>query len=106
MTARDRECRGGVGRFCRDREAAVIERRQAFDVAMRGVEQGADPQVTAAIGVVAWVSLGTLRPTENDFAMLRLMLLALLPQIGGIVLMIGRARLEHPSAGAPSGHRR
>jgi hypothetical protein len=30
------------------------------------------------------------RPTENDFAMLRLMLLTLLPQVGGILLMIGR----------------
>ena len=26
MSARDRECRGGVGRFCREREAAVAER--------------------------------------------------------------------------------
>lgn len=90
MAARDRECRGGVGKFCRDREATVTERRQALDVAMRGVEQAADPQVTAAIGVVAWVSRGTVAPTENDFAMLRLILLALLPQIGGIVLMVGR----------------
>jgi hypothetical protein len=33
-----------------------------------------------------------LTPTGADFAMLRLILLALLPQIGGILLMIGRAR--------------
>jgi hypothetical protein len=33
MSARDRECKGGVGRFCREREAAVNERRQAFDAA-------------------------------------------------------------------------
>jgi len=90
MAARDRECRGGVGKFCREREAAVTERRQAVDVAMRGVEQAADPQTEAAIRLTAWASLGSLRPTENDFAMLRLMLLALLPQISGIVLMIGR----------------
>jgi hypothetical protein len=32
-----------------------------------------------------------LRPTGDDFAMLRLMLLALLPQIGGVLLMIARA---------------
>jgi hypothetical protein len=31
-----------------------------------------------------------LRPTPEDFAMLRLVLLALLPQIGGILLMVGR----------------
>jgi hypothetical protein len=90
MTARDRECKGGVGKFCREREAAVAERRQAVDAAMHAVEQTADPQTDAAIRVVAWVSRGTLQPTSNDFAMLRLVLLALLPQIGGILLMVGR----------------
>ncbi|MFH0298060.1 hypothetical protein AAFX91_12620 [Bradyrhizobium sp. 31Argb] len=28
MAARDRECKGGVGKFCREREAAVTERRR------------------------------------------------------------------------------
>jgi hypothetical protein len=36
MAARDRECRSGVGKFCREREAAVNERRQALDTAMIG----------------------------------------------------------------------
>jgi hypothetical protein len=90
MAARDRECKGGVGKFCREREAAVAERRQAVDTAMHAVEQTADPQTDAAIRVVAWVSRGALQPTSNDFAMLRLVLLALLPQIGGILLMVGR----------------
>jgi hypothetical protein len=92
MAARDRECKGGVGKFCREREAAVAERRQAVDVAMRSVEQTADPQTDAAIRIVAWLSGGMLQPTGNDFAMLRLVLLALLPQIGGILLMVGRSR--------------
>jgi hypothetical protein len=95
MTARDRECKGGVGKFCREREAAVTERRQAVDVAMRSVEQTADPQTEAASRIVAWASRGMLQPTGDDFAMLRLVLLALLPQIGGILLMVGRA--ERPS---------
>ena len=90
MAARDRECKGGVGKFCRERETAVTERRQAVDMAMRAVEHTADPQTDAAIRVVAWTSLGTLRPTADDFAMLRLVLLALLPQIGGVLLMVGR----------------
>ena len=90
MAARDRECKGGVGKFCREREAAVAERRQAVDTAMHAVEQTADPQTDAAIRVVAWVSRGALQPTSNDFAMLRLVLLALLPQIGGILLLVGR----------------
>jgi hypothetical protein len=92
MAARDRECKGGVGKFCREREAAVNERRQAMDVAMHSVEKTADPQTEAAVRVVAWVSRGLLQPTDNDFAMLRLVLLALLPQIGGILLMVGRHR--------------
>jgi len=95
MTARDRECKGGIGKFCREREAAVTERRQAVAVAMRSVEQTADPQTESAIRIVAWMSRGMLQPTGDDFAMLRLILLALLPQIGGILLMVGRA--ERPS---------
>ena len=58
---------------------------------MRSVEQTADPQTESAIRIVAWASRGMLQPTGDDFAMLRLVLLALLPQIGGILLMVGRA---------------
>jgi hypothetical protein len=92
VAARDRECKGGVGKFCRERETTVNERRQALDAAMHSVAKTADPQTDAAIRVVAWVSRGALQPTDNDFAMLRLVLLALLPQIGGILLMVGRHR--------------
>src|SRR6516225_10209676 len=91
MAARDRECKGGVGKFCREREAAVNERRQALDTAMQAVGQTADPQTDAAIRIVAWASHGALQPTSSDFAMLRLVLLAMLPQIGGILLMVGRS---------------
>lgn len=91
MAARDRECKGGVGKFCREREAAVNERRQALDGAMRSVERTADPQTEAAIRIVAWLTHGALRPSDDDFAMLRLVLLALLPQIGGILLMVSRS---------------
>jgi hypothetical protein len=90
MSARDRECKGGVGKFCREREAVVAERRQVLDAAMASVGQGADPQTEAAIKLGAWVSRGVLRPSGDDFAMLRLVLLALLPQIGGVLLMVGR----------------
>lgn len=90
MAARDRECKGGVGKFCREREAAVAERRQALDTAQHAVGQTADPQSEAAIKLVAWVSRGAVKPTTDDFAMLRLVLLALLPQVGGILLMVGR----------------
>jgi len=91
MSARDRECKGGVGKFCREREVAVNERRQTLDAAMQSVGQTADPQTDAAIRLVAWVTRGAVQPTNNDFAMLRLILIALLPQIGGILLMVGRS---------------
>jgi hypothetical protein len=91
MLARDRECKAGVGKFCREREAAVSDRRQALDTAMQSVGQTADPQSEAAVRLVAWATFGTLQPTGNDFAMLRLVLLALLPQIGGILFMVGRS---------------
>ncbi len=90
MAARDRECKSGVGKFCREREAAVAERRQFLDSAVASVGQTADPQSDAAIKLVTWVSYGMLRPDREDFAMLRLVLLALLPQIGGILLLVGR----------------
>jgi len=91
MAARDRECGHGVGKFCREREGMVADRRQALDAAMRSVEQTADPQTQAAVHIVARISMGTVKPSGDDFAMLRLILLALLPQIGGILLMVGRA---------------
>jgi hypothetical protein len=91
MSARDRECKGGVGKFCREREATVNERRQALDLATQTVVQAADPQTESAIRIVAWMTHGTLQPTGNDFAMLRLVLMALLPQIGGILLMVRRS---------------
>jgi hypothetical protein len=90
VTARDRECAGGVGRFCRQRADAVTERRRALEAAMRDVVQTADPQTEAATRIVTWVTGGLLKPTGDDFAMVRLVLLALLPQIGGVALLIGR----------------
>jgi hypothetical protein len=58
---------------------------------MQAVQGTADPQTQAAIRIVAWVSHGALQPSESDFAMLRLMLLALLPQVGGILLLVARS---------------
>ena len=92
LVVRAMECAGGVGRFCREREQAVTDLRRVLDAALSSVEHAADPQTDAAIKIVAWLSRGTLKPTADDFAMLRLMLLALLPQVGGILLMIGRGR--------------
>jgi hypothetical protein len=105
MSARDRECLHGVGKFCRERETAVAERRQILDTAMASVRQSADPQTDAAVKLVAWLSRGVLRPSGDDFAMLRLVLLALLPQIGGILLMVSRSAMwpgARPNRSPPS----
>jgi hypothetical protein len=89
--ARDRECKSGTGKFCREREAQVTARQEALNLASKEVAQAADPQTEAAAKMVAWATGGVVKPGEADFAMLRLILLALLPQVGGILLMIGRA---------------
>jgi hypothetical protein len=59
---------------------------------MHAVEQTADPQTVAAVKLVSWFTAGAVRPTGDDFAMLRLMLLSLLPQIGGILMMVARTK--------------
>jgi hypothetical protein len=92
MAARDRECKGGVGKFCHVREQAVNDRRQSLEAAMHAVEQTADPQTEAARHIVVWLSFGQLTPSSDDFAMLRLVLLALLPQVGGVLLMLARTK--------------
>lgn len=89
-TSRDRECKGGVGKFCREREAAVASARQNLEQAMLGVSQSADPQAAALVHVVSWISHGALSPSEADVGMVRLILFALLPQLGGILLMAAR----------------
>jgi hypothetical protein len=94
MASRDRECRGGVGRYCREREQAVVDQRQALDAAMQIVAQAADPQAVAAVKLVSWVTAGAISPSENDFSMLRLALLCLLPQLAGVLLMVGRGSNE------------
>ena len=95
--AREAEC-AARGPRCRDREAdertALIALTTAIGAPMPAVVAigVADPQTEAASKLAAWVSFGTLRPTGDDFSMLRLLLLALLPQIGGLLLMVSRSR--------------
>jgi hypothetical protein len=36
------------------------------------------------------VTRGSIRPSADDFEMLRLFLMTLLPQLGGLVLMVAR----------------
>ena len=72
----------------------MTERRRALEVAMRDVVQTADPQTEAATRMIAWLTAGWLKPTGDDFATVRLILLALLPQIGGVLLVVARPAPE------------
>jgi hypothetical protein len=94
---REAEC-AKRGPFCRDREADERTALAAFNTAIGAPVPtvaaigAADPQTEAASKLAAWLSFGTVRPTGDDFSMLRLLLLALLPQIGGLLLMVSRSR--------------
>lgn len=79
-----------LGPICRRRQDTVAERQQALNVARGAVASVADPQTTQAAKLIAWISRGWLVPTADDFMMLRLTFLTLLPQIGGLVLMVAR----------------
>src|SRR5207302_6801955 len=82
--AREAEC-SVRGPRCRDREVdertALTALSTAIGAPVPAVAAigAADPQTEAASKLAAWVSFGTVRPTGDDFGMLRLLLLALLP---------------------------
>ena len=92
MASRDRECRGRRRPVLQEREQAVIDGRQALDAAMQTVARAADPQAVAAVKLASWVTASAISPKENDFGMLRLALLCLLPQLAGILIMVGRSK--------------
>lgn len=52
------------------------------------VSATADPQIVSAARMVAWVTMGKYNPSAEDFAMIKLLILTLLPQLGGLVLMV------------------
>jgi hypothetical protein len=87
--ARDREC-VKLGPICRQREDAVRDRQTELREAMAKVGAAADPQTDATAKLIRWVSRGSVRPSADDFEMLRLFLMTLLPQLGGLVLMVAR----------------
>jgi hypothetical protein len=85
---RDWECRRGVGPICRQRQDGMVVRQRKLDEARLAVV--ADPQIYGASKLIAWITLGRVAPSADDLAMLRLSLLTLLPQLGGLLLMVAR----------------
>jgi hypothetical protein len=81
------ECRR-VGPLCHARQAEQRDALADLSGAQAAVEAGADPQIAKAAQLVAWLT--PWRPNPDDLAMVRLVLLTLLPQLGGLVLMVAR----------------
>jgi hypothetical protein len=84
--ARDRECIRIRRPMCQRREDEVVDRQRQLDAARSAIV--ADPQSEGAAKLVAWLT-GT-EPSSAWLSGLRLALLTLLPQIGGLLLAVAR----------------
>jgi hypothetical protein len=80
------------GERCRQLEKDEQTAIESLREARNSVLSTADPQIASAAKLVAWATLDRFRPSADDFAMLRLLLLTLLPQLGGLVLMLATHR--------------
>jgi hypothetical protein len=107
--AREAECEIR-GPRCRERETdertalAALTAAIAVPISPVATIAEADPQVTAALRLVRWTGL---KLTSDDVTNLRLALMAILPNIAGLVLAFGTAlRRGQPVAGtsARDGH--
>jgi hypothetical protein len=90
-TARDREareCKSGNGVNCRKRIDEAYKQQDKLDSDRSKVV--GDPQSDGASKLVRWLSVDRVVPSADDFAMFRLALLTLLPQVGGLLLMVAR----------------
>jgi hypothetical protein len=76
------------GPLCRDREAD--ERAALAKLEAARADVVVDPQVAGASKLIAWATAGLVQPSTSDVALARLLLLTLLPQIGGLVLLVAR----------------
>jgi len=83
--ARDRECIRIRRPMCQHREDEVVTAQRRLDAEHAKIV--ADPQAEGTVRLVAWLTRGHL---GVDPAMLRLVLLTVLPQLGGLLLMVAR----------------
>jgi hypothetical protein len=89
---RDEACGRGLGKTvaCQSRQAEVTKLEAKQVQATNKVAAQAKPESTDFARLVAWLSNGALRPGSDDFEMLWLFFRTLLPQVGGLVLMLAR----------------
>jgi hypothetical protein len=81
------ECKK-VGPLCRARQEEERQALAELGGARKAVQAGADPQVTKAAQLVAWLT--PWKPSAEDVALGRLALLTLLPQLGGLMWLVAR----------------
>jgi hypothetical protein len=116
--AHDQEC-AKLGPICRQRAdalnaaianktltdyAADLDRRISAAVdklASIPVLAAGDPQVEAAIAMVTWVSMGTFKPGATDVEMLRIMGVAAIPIVGGLLLSFAFGLTQPARVGRP-----
>jgi len=89
---RDEACGRGLGKTvaCQLRQAEVTKLEAKQTLATLKVTAQAKPESADFAKLVAWASMGTVQPTVRDFDMLWLLFRTLLPQVGGLVLMLAR----------------
>jgi hypothetical protein len=89
---RDEACGRGLGKTvaCQSRQAEVTKLEGKQTLATIKVASQAKPESADFAKLVAWLSNDTLHPGADDFDMLGLFFRTLLPQVGGLVLMLAR----------------
>lgn len=93
-TARQAECTRR-GPLCREREAeeraalAALDRAVTVPIPIAATIGAADPQIEAATHMAAWLSRGLVAPSAGDVQMLRLLGVALMPILGGLLVAFG-----------------
>ena len=117
--ARDQEC-GRVGENCRRRVAelatalrykALTDRAAEIDVEIATLTDklvslptvtSADPQIDAAVAVIAWLSRGSFAPAASAIEMPRLLGVAAMPILGGLLIAfaMGLAPAQRDKHGA------
>jgi hypothetical protein len=87
---RDEACGRGLGKTvaCQSRQAEVAKLEAKQTQATNKVTAQAKPESTDFAKLVAWVSMGAISPGAEDFDMLGLLFRTLLPQVGGLVLLL------------------
>jgi hypothetical protein len=89
---RDEACGPGHGKSvaCKVRQAEVAKLEADQTQATAMVAAQARPESSDFAKLMTWVSRGAIQPGVDDFAMLWLLFRTFLPQVGGLVLMLGQ----------------